>query len=167
MTELQQEQYPMTVHLGVLTATRPIGARVAFSSEAGIRYEGILTGLTKPSEHAVLSYVIRLRTSDGIAEIRLPLSHPITLLTGREGRPEDGHTFRITVINRGSSGIMGPGDSEPHDYQDSPEFGPLELHAEVRAWSQSEALERASKLELRDWRLPSGVSLWHAREADL
>src|SRR3954468_15203627 len=159
------EQYPMTVSLGVLTATRPIGARVEFSSEAGIRYTGTLIGL-KPSEHTTISYIIGLRTADGVMWQRLPLSHPITLLTGREGRPEDGHTFRITVVSRGSSGIMGPGDTEPHDYQDSPEFGDLMLTTDVRAWSQSEALKRAGEMELRDWRLPSGVSLWHAKDED-
>lgn len=159
------EKYPMTVSLGVLTATRPIGARVEFSSEAGIRYTGTLTSLM-PSEHSTVHYQIHLRGDDGKTVMRLPLSHPITLLTGAEGRPEDGHTFRITVVNRGSSGIMGPGDTEPHFYVDSLEFGPLELHAEVRAWSQSEALKRASEMELRDWRLPNGTSLWHARDED-
>jgi hypothetical protein len=155
------EQYPMIVSLGVLTATRPIGARVRVTFR-GNQYEGILRNLT-PSDLGKLFY--RLHLDEDVLD--LDLSHPVTLLTGREGRPEDGHTFRITVVSRGSSGIMGEGDEKPHDYQDSPEFGDMVLTADVRAWSQAEALRRASEMELRDWRLPSGVSLWHAREGDL
>lgn len=160
------EQYPKTVHLGILTGSRPIGARLRVETTPSFVYEGTLTGLT-PSDSTVY-YQLHLRLDSGVkAEWKLPLSHPVTLLTGREGRPEDGHTFRITVISRGASGIMEPGEKEPHDYQDSAEFGDMVLTADVRAWSQSDALKRASEMELRDWRLPSGVSLWHAREGDL
>lgn len=158
------DTYPVTVHLGVLTASRPIGARVEFTDlkNGELHYEGRIAGL-RPSALSKVYY--RLILDAGSFD--LPLSHPITLLTGPEGRPEDGHTFRITVISRGASGIMGPGEEKPHDYADDGYWGPMELHAEVRAWDQPTALRRASEMELRDWRLPSGVSLWHAREGDL
>lgn len=166
MTE-HTDEYPLTVHLGVLTATRPIGARIEFFTEIyGVKIEGTLIGLT-PSEFSKLHYQVHLRTDDGKAVNRLPLDHPVTMLTGREGRPEDGHTFRITTVSRGAFGIQGPDDPAPHSYQDEADFGDMVLHADVRAWSQSEALARASEMELRDWRLPSGISLWHAREGDL
>lgn len=164
-----RDSYPLTVHLGVLTATRPLGARLVVVDASGDEFEGTLVNLT-PSSRSTAYYTLHLRLENqdnSAVPLTLPLNHPVTLLTDRHGRPEDGHTFRITVVSRGSSGIMGPGDEKPHDYQDSPEFGDLELHAEVRAWSQSEALKRASEMELRDWRLPSGVSLWHARDDDL
>lgn len=151
------EQYPMTVHLGVLTATRPIGARIQLTFRDR-QYEGILRGLT-PSELSGPFY--RLHMDEDVLD--LELSHPVTLLTGREGRPEDGHTFRITVESRGASSIMGPDDTEPHSYADDPDFTGRPLHVEVRAHNQRDALRRATEMELRDWRLPDGTSLWHDR----
>jgi hypothetical protein len=164
------EQYPMTVHLGILTGSRPIGARLKFVNIDGRAYEGRIVNLTE-SDLGTIFYRLHLDVGTphkpDVLIFDLPISHEVTLLTGREGRPEDGHTFRITVVSRGSGGIMREGDEKPHDYQDSAEFGDLVLTADVRAWSQAEALRRASEMELRDWRLPSGVSLWHAREGDL
>lgn len=162
--EEPQDSYPMTVHLGVLTATRPIGARIEFFH--GAKIEGTLIDLT-PSEFSKVHYQVHLRTDDGKSITRLPLSHPVTMLTGREGRPEDGHTFRITIDSRMASGIQGPDDPAPHSYTDSDDFWGPTLHTEVRAWDLPTALKRASELQLMDWRLPNGVALANARKEDL
>lgn len=61
--------------------------------------------------------------------------------------PDDGHTFRISVCSRMSSKVVG----EPH-HTDSPQFDDdLVNLVEVRAWSLSEALEKAALMPLSVW----------------
>lgn len=166
----KDDVYFCEVSLGVLTATRPIGARVRLTDLGGTVWEGRITDLTE-SDRARVYYRLHLDTGSTREPEQmafdLPLSHRVTLLSGREGRPEDGHTFRITFDSRMASGIQAAEDSEPRDYRDADDFGGPPMHVEVRAWSLKAALLKAAEVPLRDWRLPSGISLWHARDEDL
>jgi len=67
--------------------------------------------------------------------------------------PEDGHTWVITGASRMSSGIMGPEDAAPHDYQDADWWGePFSI--QVRAWDLPAALRLAAEQPLAAWSHP-------------
>jgi hypothetical protein len=63
-----------------------------------------------------------------------------------EGGPDDGHTFRLTALIRGSYGVVG----EEH-HTDVGEFMGPAFGVEVRAWNLPDALRKAAELPLADW----------------
>lgn len=66
---------------------------------------------------------------------------------GRHLHPaDDGHTFRINVLVRGSYGVVG----EPH-HTDSTGFHQRPFVREIRAWDLAQALRVASQLPLASW----------------
>lgn len=60
--------------------------------------------------------------------------------------PEDGHTFRITVVSRGSYAVEGvPGHKDAEWLEDDP------FEIEVRAWDLKTALLKAVCRPLHEW----------------
>lgn len=60
--------------------------------------------------------------------------------------PDDGHTFRLHVLSRMSSTIVG----EEH-HTDAPNFGRAALTLDVRAFDLPAALRKAAALPLAEW----------------
>ena len=67
-------------------------------------------------------------------------------ILGRLPDGDRGHTWRISIEERGSSKVTG---DEHHS--DASEFNPLPTSVEVRAWNLSDALAQAAALPFSDW----------------
>ena len=64
--------------------------------------------------------------------------------------PDDGHTFRITSVSRGSYKVVG----EEH-HSDAPYFEvDFPFVVEVRAWSLTDAMRKAADLPFDAWTRP-------------
>jgi hypothetical protein len=73
-------------------------------------------------------------------------------VTADQEGPELGHTFRLEAHSRGSYGLLEEGDPAPHDYEDADWFGEPPLTLEVRAWNLRDALLKAARIGLPEWR---------------
>lgn len=67
----------VTCTLGVISATRPIGARVRLTHQrTGLRHEGTI-GALEGSDVSLVYYRLTIEEADGPTILDLPLSHPL------------------------------------------------------------------------------------------
>lgn len=151
----------MTTDDRIYTAALDAAAKVAYDAQRRDYAERVRLSATTAGGHGHLpgpdwddlNENAKIQLKAAVAPLVSAVLGPVVGVTYRRAPadPELGHTFRISVVSRGSYGIGVGGQ-----HSDADAFDGVPWAVEVRGWSLSEALERAARLPLWAWAEPAG-----------